>query len=138
MAKIKPKNRQSPFLDTPAERRLGFGLTGDLMTYTRLGKSNTKVSRICLGTMHFGPKADERESFRIMDRALEAGINFFDTADIYGGPGGWGRSETIVGNWLAQGGGRREKIVLATKVYWYDRDAAFWSTNGTSTTPSAC
>jgi aryl-alcohol dehydrogenase-like predicted oxidoreductase len=96
------------------------------MEYVKLGKSNTTVSKICLGTMHFGPKATEAESFAIMDRALEAGINFFDTADIYGGEGGWGRSEEIIGNWLDQGGGRRDKIVLATKVYWYDRDAEAW------------
>jgi aryl-alcohol dehydrogenase-like predicted oxidoreductase len=96
------------------------------VTYTKLGKSNVSVSRICLGTMHFGPKTSEKDAFRIMDRAIEVGINFFDTADIYGGSGGWGRSETIIGNWLAEGGGRREKIVLATKVYWYDRDAPAW------------
>jgi aryl-alcohol dehydrogenase-like predicted oxidoreductase len=61
-----------------------------------------------------------------MDRALEGGVNFFDTADIYGGSSGWGRSETIIGNWLAQGGGRRDRIVLATKVYWVDREAPPW------------
>ena len=96
------------------------------MNYGKLGASNLSVSKICLGTMHFGPKADEKESFAIMDRALEAGINFFDTADIYGGEGGWGLSEKIVGKWFAQGGGRRDKVVLATKVYWYDRDAKPW------------
>jgi aryl-alcohol dehydrogenase-like predicted oxidoreductase len=79
-----------------------------------------KVSRLCLGTMNFGPRTDEKESFAIMDRALEAGINFFDTANVYGvggdiGHNGW--TEEIMGRWFAQGGGRREKVVLATKVY---------------------
>ena len=99
------------------------------MNYRKLGKSNVSVSKICLGTMHFGSHADEKESFRIMDRALEAGINFFDTADIYGGSGGWGRSEEIIGKWLAQGGGRRDKVFLATKVYWYDRESESWPNN---------
>ena len=93
------------------------------MEYAKLGKSNLTVSKICLGTMHFSVKADERESFAIMDRALEAGVNFFDTADIYGG---WGGSEEIIGKWFAQDSNRREKIVLATKVYWYDRSAPVW------------
>jgi aryl-alcohol dehydrogenase-like predicted oxidoreductase len=67
--------------------------------------------------MNFGPETDEKESFRIMDAALDAGINFFDTANVYGGPGHKGRTEEIIGRWFAQGGGRREKVVLATKVY---------------------
>src|SRR6266404_38110 len=86
------------------------------MDYVNLGRTALKVSRLCLGTMNFGPRADEAESFRIMDRALEAGINFFDTANVYGRPVRAGLTEEIVGTWLAQGGGRREKIVLATKV----------------------
>lgn len=88
------------------------------MKYTKLGRSNLTVSRICLGTMHFGGATPEEEAFRIMDRALELGINFFDTADIYGGKGGWGATESIMGNWLKQGGGRRDRIVLASKVFW--------------------
>lgn len=96
------------------------------MTYEQLGKSNAKVSKICLGTMHFGPKATEEESFRIMDTALEHGINFFDTADIYGGTGNWGRSEEIIGKWIAQDSSRRDQIVLATKVYGADRSAKPW------------
>lgn len=84
------------------------------MKYARLGRSNLKVSRVCLGTMHFGRVTPEDEAFRIMDRALEMGINFFDTANVYGGNG---RTEEIIGRWFAQGGGRREKTVLATKVY---------------------
>lgn len=87
------------------------------MRYAKLGRSNLTVSKICLGTMHFGPKATEEESFQIMDRALELGINFFDTANVYGGPDDRGRSEIIIGNWLAKRPGSREQIVLATKVY---------------------
>ncbi len=84
------------------------------MKYTSLGRTGLKVSRICLGTMNFGAGTDEAESFRIMDRALELGINFFDTANRYGKEPGV--TEEIIGRWLAQGG-RRERIVLATKVY---------------------
>src|SRR5579875_3401546 len=92
------------------------------MQYKRLGRTGLQVSRLGLGTMNFGELADETASFEIMDRALEAGINFFDTADVYGGPQspdmakGFGTSEEIIGRWLAQGG-RRDRIVLATKVY---------------------
>ncbi|MGE5221554.1 MAG: aldo/keto reductase [Omnitrophica WOR_2 bacterium] len=86
------------------------------MDYTRLGRTGLKVSRLCLGTMNFGPLASEAESFTMMDKALELGINFFDTANAYGWKLGEGVTEQIIGRWLAQGG-RREKIVLATKVY---------------------
>jgi aryl-alcohol dehydrogenase-like predicted oxidoreductase len=86
------------------------------MQYSRLGRSGLKVSRLCLGTMNFGPQASEADSFAIMDKALELGINFFDTANRYGGRIGIGATEEIIGRWLAQGG-RRERIVLATKVY---------------------
>jgi aryl-alcohol dehydrogenase-like predicted oxidoreductase len=99
------------------------------MDYTHLGRSGLLVSRLCLGTMNFGPLTDEPTSFAIMDRAHQTGVNFFDTANVYGRrqspPGqvankdeshaGW--TEEIVGRWFAQGGGRREKTVLATKVY---------------------
>jgi aryl-alcohol dehydrogenase-like predicted oxidoreductase len=85
--------------------------------YTRLGRTGLKVSRLALGTMNFGPQTSEQDSFAIMDRALELGINFFDTANVYGWQLGEGVTEQIIGRWLAQGGGRREKIVLATKVY---------------------
>jgi aryl-alcohol dehydrogenase-like predicted oxidoreductase len=64
--------------------------------------------------MHFGRVTPEDEAFRIMDRALEMGINFFDTANVYGGGG---LTEEVIGRWFAQGGGRRDKVVLATKVY---------------------
>ncbi len=87
------------------------------MEYVHLGRSGLKVSRLCLGTMNFGPDTTEEDSFAIMDKALELGINFFDTADVYGWKQGEGITEQIVGRWLAQGGGRREQIVLATKVY---------------------
>ncbi|GCE27501.1 oxidoreductase [Dictyobacter alpinus] len=87
------------------------------MEYTYLGRTGLKVSRFCLGTMNFGPQASEADSFAIMDSALEQGINFFDTANVYGGKKGEGVTEQILGRWFAQGGGRREKVVLATKVY---------------------
>ena len=87
------------------------------MEYVHLGRTGLKVSRLCLGTMNFGPQTSEAESFRIMDSALERGINFFDTANVYGWKKGEGWTEQIVGRWLAQGNGRREKVVLATKVY---------------------
>ncbi|OAF03700.1 oxidoreductase [Bradyrhizobium centrolobii] len=92
------------------------------MDYTHLGRTGLKVSRLALGTMNFGELTDEATSFAVMDEALGAGINFFDTADVYGGPQspdmekGFGISEEIIGRWLSQGS-RREKVVLATKVY---------------------
>jgi aryl-alcohol dehydrogenase-like predicted oxidoreductase len=87
------------------------------MEYRRLGRTALRVSELCLGTMNFGALTTQDDSFVIMDRALELGINFFDTANRYGGPKGPGTTETIIGNWFATGGGRREKVVLATKVY---------------------
>ncbi len=87
------------------------------MDYVYLGRSGLKVSRLCLGAMNFGPYATEADSFTIMDRALELGVNFFDTANVYGGKRGEGLTEQIIGRWLAQGGGRRDKVVLATKVF---------------------
>jgi NDP-hexose 2,3-enoyl reductase len=87
------------------------------MEYTKLGRTGLKVSRLCLGTMNFGPKTTEPDSFTIMDQALDHGINFFDTANVYGWKVGEGITEQIVGRWLAQGGSRRDKVVLATKVY---------------------
>jgi aryl-alcohol dehydrogenase-like predicted oxidoreductase len=86
------------------------------MQYTQLGRTGLKVSRLCLGTMNFGPQTTEPDSDAIMDKALELGINFFDTADVYGRKKGEGVTENIIGRWFAQGGGRREKVVLATKV----------------------
>jgi aryl-alcohol dehydrogenase-like predicted oxidoreductase len=85
--------------------------------YTSLGRTGLQVSRLCLGTMNFGPETTEADSFAIMDQALEQGINFFDTANVYGWKLGEGVTEQIIGRWFAQGGGRRDKVVIATKVY---------------------
>jgi aryl-alcohol dehydrogenase-like predicted oxidoreductase len=99
------------------------------MEYTHLGRSGLRVSRLCLGTMNFGPLTTPEDAHAIMDRAHELGINFFDTANRYGGPmsppgqvaqhqnahPGW--TEEILGAWFTQGGGRRERTVLATKLY---------------------
>jgi aryl-alcohol dehydrogenase-like predicted oxidoreductase len=87
------------------------------MDYTRLGRLGLRVSPLCLGTMNFGPETDEADSHAIMDRALELGINFFDTANVYGRQVGRGVTEQIIGRWFAKGGGRREKVVIATKVH---------------------
>ena len=87
------------------------------MEYTHLGRTGLKVSRLCLGTMNFGPQTSESDSFAVMDKALELGFNFFDTANVYGWKNGEGVTEQIVGRWLSQGGGRRDRIVLATKVF---------------------
>ncbi|NHN29842.1 aldo/keto reductase [Paenibacillus agricola] len=95
------------------------------MKYGYLGRSGLKVSRLCLGTAAFGGMGSkegeygsisEQEAFRIMDAALDAGINFFDTANVYGGVGHRGEAEEIIGRWIAQGGNRRERVVLGTKV----------------------
>src|SRR5580698_9241898 len=99
------------------------------MDYAHLGRSGLRVSRLCLGTMNFGPLTSPGDAHAIMDRAHDLGINFFDTANRYGGafspPGqvannnqshpGW--TEEIIGDWFASGGGRRERTVLATKLY---------------------
>jgi aryl-alcohol dehydrogenase-like predicted oxidoreductase len=87
------------------------------MKYTHLGRTGLVVSQLCLGTMNFGQETSEVDSFSIMDRALEHGINFFDTANVYGGKKDEGLTEQILGRWFAQGDGRRDKVVLATKVY---------------------
>src|SRR5690349_1137431 len=87
------------------------------MEYANLGRTGLLVSRLCLGTMNFGPKTEESDSHAIMDRALEHEINFYDTANVYGWKVGEGVTEQIIGRWFAQGGARRDKVVLATKVY---------------------
>ncbi|MFF3748793.1 aldo/keto reductase [Streptomyces kronopolitis] len=87
------------------------------MKYTQLGRTGLKVSRLVLGTMNFGPQTDEAQSHTIMDAAQSAGVNFFDTANVYGFGADKGRTEEIVGSWFAKGGGRRDKTVLATKGY---------------------
>src|ERR1700728_3696525 len=106
-----------------------------MMQFTHLGRSGLSVSRLCLGTMNFGPLTSEADAHAIMDSAHGYGINFFDTANAYGlrsagvsGLGeGRGSTEAIIGRWFAQGGGRREKTVLATKVYG---DMGEWPNEG--------
>ena len=96
------------------------------MQYVHLGRTGLSVSRICLGTMNFGPVTSKEDSFAIMDSALAHGINFFDSANVYG----WsdkGLTERIVGEWFAQGDGRRERTVLATKLYG---DMGDWPNDG--------
>lgn len=85
------------------------------MQYTHLGKTGMKVSRLCLGTMNFGDCCTENEAFHLMDEALDMGINFFDTADAYGSERG--QTEQIIGRWFAQGGGRRDAVIMAAKVF---------------------
>ncbi len=105
------------------------------MEFTHLGRSGLSVSRLCLGTMNFGPLTSEADAHAIMDSAHEYGINFFDTANAYGlrsagvsGLGeGKGSTEQIIGRWFAQGGGRRERTVLATKLY---SDMGEWPNEG--------
>ena len=87
------------------------------MDYTHLGRSGLVVSRLCLGTMNFGPLTNEADAHAIMDAAHDHGINFFDTANRYGRTLGLGATEEIIGRWFAKGGGRRERTVLATKLY---------------------
>lgn len=87
------------------------------MKYTHLGRTGLLVSRLCLGTMNFGTYTNEQDSHSIMDKALDAGINFFDTANVYGRSVHQGYTEEIIGRWFAKGEGRREKVVIATKVY---------------------
>lgn len=87
------------------------------MEYTQLGRTGLKVSRLVLGTMNFGPHTDETDSHSIMDAAHGAGVNFFDTANVYGWGASKGRTEEIVGSWFAKGDGRRDRTVLATKVF---------------------
>ncbi|NUU21621.1 MAG: aldo/keto reductase [Streptomycetaceae bacterium] len=87
------------------------------MEYTQLGRTGLQVSRLVLGTMNFGVLTGEADSHAVMDTALDHGVNFFDTANVYGGTDNKGITESIVGTWFARGGGRRDKVVLATKVY---------------------
>jgi aryl-alcohol dehydrogenase-like predicted oxidoreductase len=83
--------------------------------YVRLGTTGLKVSRLCLGTMTFGTQADEKESFAILNKAFDAGVNFIDTADVYPLGGGHelaGTTESIIGKWLPR---HRDEVVIATK-----------------------
>ncbi len=93
------------------------------MDQTHLGRSGLSVFRLCLGTMNFGPETSEADSHAIMDRAHAEGVDFFDTANRYGRTVSVGRTEEILGTWFASGGGRRERTVLATKVYGAMSDA---------------
>ena len=97
------------------------------MEFTHLGRTGLTVSRLCLGTMNFGPHTEEADAHEIMDTALEQGINFFDTANVYGWAENKGRTEEIIGSWFAKGGGRREKTVIATKLYG---DMGEWPNEG--------
>ncbi|MFJ5234842.1 aldo/keto reductase [Kitasatospora sp. NPDC088391] len=97
------------------------------MEYTHLGRTGLSVSRLCLGTMNFGVHTEEADAHRIMDAAHGHGINFFDTANVYGWGESKGLTETIIGNWFAKGGGRREKTVIATKLYG---DMGDWPNEG--------
>lgn len=102
------------------------------MEYTKLGRTGLRVSRLCLGTMNFGSTTPEKDAFYIMDAALDAGINFFDTANNYGFlTGEQGVTEEIIGRWFAQGGSRRERVVLSTKVHEDMNDPA----DGPNTAP---
>lgn len=97
------------------------------MEYTQLGRTGLKVSRLVLGTMNFGPQTNEADSHAIMDAALDAGINYFDTANVYGWGENKGRTEEIVGTWFAKSAAHRDKVVLATKVYGnMAADGAAW------------
>ena len=87
------------------------------MRYRQLGRSALKVSEICLGTMNFGPRTSPEASFAILDAAVEAGVNFIDTANQYGGHLGVGTTETLLGQWLARDRARRDRLVIATKVH---------------------
>ncbi|WP_411576328.1 aldo/keto reductase [Streptomyces mutabilis] len=86
------------------------------MEYSYLGRSALRVSRLCLGTLNLGVRADAQESHRLLDMALDHGVNFLDTANIYGWQKHKGFTEEFLGSWFAKGGGRREKVVLGTKV----------------------
>ncbi|MYW67750.1 aldo/keto reductase [Streptomyces sp. SID8379] len=87
------------------------------MRYTQLGRTGLKVGRLVLGTMNFGGQTDESDSHALMDAALDAGVNFFDTANIYGTAEERGATERILGSWFERGGDRRDKVILATKLY---------------------
>jgi aryl-alcohol dehydrogenase-like predicted oxidoreductase len=89
------------------------------MDYVKFGKTSLKVSRICLGAMHFGENTPRDVAFDIMSKAVDSGVNFFDTADVYGSKNfdERGVSEQLIGEWLAENRARRDKIVLATKVW---------------------
>ncbi|MET7870873.1 aldo/keto reductase [Streptomyces cyaneofuscatus] len=86
------------------------------MRYVRLGRTALEVSEVCLGTLNLGVRAGEEESHALLDVALGHGVNFVDTANQYGWQKYKGYTEELLGSWFARGGGRREKVVLGTKV----------------------
>jgi aryl-alcohol dehydrogenase-like predicted oxidoreductase len=89
------------------------------MQKVQLGRSGLQVTPICLGTMTFGEQVDEATAHAILDRSLERGVNFIDTAEMYSVPARaptFGATEAIIGNWFAKRPGARQKLVLATKV----------------------
>ena len=89
------------------------------MEHVTLGRGGPAVSRICLGTMTFGEQVGEADAHAILDRALELGVDFIDTAEMYPVPArreSYSRTETLIGNWFASRPGVRQRVVLATKV----------------------
>lgn len=93
-------------------------MSADQTEYVNLGRTALRVSRLCLGTVNFGVRVEEQAGHSIMDQAMEQGINFLDTANIYGWGQHRGYAEETIGRWFTLGGGRRERMVLATKVGW--------------------
>lgn len=87
------------------------------MKYSLLGRTGTTVSKLCLGTSHFGQRMEERECHRLLDKAFEYGINIIDTANVYGGPDNQGYAETVIGDWIAKNPSKKDQIIVATKVY---------------------
>lgn len=87
------------------------------MEYRRLGRTALRISTLGLGTMNFGGRTPEAEAFTILDAAVDAGINFLDTADQYGGTAGVGATESLLGRWLAARPGVRDRLVIATKAH---------------------
>ena len=106
------------------------------MNLISLGQSDLKVSPVCLGTMTFGEQVNEAVSHAILDRSLERGVNFIDTAEMYAVPTRaetYGATETIIGNWFAKNPGVRNRVVLASKVAGPSR-ATPWVRSGTGMT----
>jgi aryl-alcohol dehydrogenase-like predicted oxidoreductase len=107
------------------------------MQKVQLGRSGLQVTPICLGTMTFGEQVDEATAHAILDRSLERGIDFIDTAEMYSVPARaptFGATETIIGNWFAKRPGARQKLVLATKLAGPSRGMP-WVREGEGLTP---
>ncbi|MBA3709132.1 MAG: aldo/keto reductase [Planctomycetes bacterium] len=94
------------------------------MQHTQLGRTGLSVSRLCLGTMNFGPETTAVDSHAILDKSLELGIDFLDTANVYGAKRGEGVTERILGDWFAAGPAKRDRVVIATKVFGTMGDGA--------------